>query len=518
MISSSFYSGRPTTVESQRRRAALTQSLWIIGILGLSAALSLLIYRRTPTPSFIAWAVLLVAIAATIYQPRYGVYLIAGLTLMGDAALTPWFPFTKNFSSWESLLYLHDAVIFSPLELFLALTLCSLALRWISQRRLSIHTGVLFWPAIIFGLFIAFGLIYGLSRGGNLVIALWASRHIFALPLMLVLVTNLITTRAHVHVLIWWIVWAIFLDALGGAIYVAVVLNFDWSSVQRIAEHSFSIHIDSLFILFLGAWVYKASAAKRITLTLMLPVLMISFVANQRRASYVAFVVALIIWGVLLFWQNRKLFWVVVPTFAVLGAIYLALYWNSGGGLIGGPARVIRNAIAPVEGGEEASSNLYRLIENINTMFTIRSAPLTGIGFGNKFYIIAPMADISFFTWWEYITHNSILWIWMQAGIGGFFSLIFLIAMTLSTGARTVLRMPGGDLTAISLMALTYVAMHFVFAYVDTSWEPQSMILVGTMMGLINSLERIVAAPIATDPPRWPWQTITPPAQGLRAF
>ena len=126
------------------------------------------------------------------------------------------------------------------------------------------------------------------------------------------------------------------------------------------------------------------------------------------------------------------------------------------------------------------------------------------------------MPDISFFAWWEYITHNSILWIWMKAGVGGFFSLIFLIAMTMMTGARAMLRMPGGDLSAITLMALCYVAMHFVYAYVDISWDPQSMILVGTMMGLLNSLERIVAVPIAPVPARWPWQRAPEPPPGLR--
>ena len=516
MINSFPFRRATLTVEGQRRATARTQWLWMLGIVGLSGLFGLLMYRQASTPSMVAWALLYVAIAATFYQPRYGVYLIAGLALAGDSLLTPWFPFAKNFSSWESLLFLHNAVIFSPLELFLVLTSISLLLRWISQRRITIHTGPLFWPALLFGTTIAVGLGYGLAIGGDLVIGLWESRAIFTLPLMLILVTNLITTRSHINVLIWWVVAGIFADAVSGLVYVIVVLGWDWSSVQAIAEHSYSIHINSLFVLLLGAWVYRASPAKRIVLTLMLPVLLISYAANQRRAAYIAVAAALLIWGVLLFWQNRRLFWIIVPPLAVLSALYLVIFWGGGGGPIGGPARTVRNAIAPVEGGEEASSNLYRLIENINTMFTIRSSPLMGVGFGNKFYIIAQMPDISFFAWWEYITHNSILWIWMKAGIGGFFSLIFLIAMTMMTGARAMLRMPGGDLSAIALMALCYVAMHFVYAYVDISWDPQSMILVGTMMGLLNSLERIVAVPIAPVPARWPWQRAPEPPPGLR--
>jgi hypothetical protein len=154
-------------------------------------------------------------------------------------------------------------------------------------------------------------------------------------------------------------------------------------------------------------------------------------------------------------------------------------------------------------------SNAYRIIENINTTFTIKQRPLTGIGFGNKFYIIAPLPDISFFTWWEYITHNSIMWIWMQAGVGAFISLLFLIGMSVIVGVRTLWRMPGGDLSAFALTATLYVVMHFIYAYVDISWEAQSMIYVGTMMGLINNFERIAMRPVLSTPKRWPWQSET---------
>jgi len=514
MINAFPYRRTPITLEGQRRRAQVIQLLWLVSILGLSAIAAWLMFREVK-PAMIVWPIFLAACAATLYQPRYGVYMLAGLTLAGDSLLTPWFPFAKNFSSYESLLYLHDAVIFSPLEFFLVLTTGALLLRWISQRQFAIETGPLFWPALLFGACIAVGLGYGLATGGDLVIALWESRAIFVLPLMLILVTNLITSRAHVNVLIWWVIAGITVDAVSGLIYVAVVLGFDWSGVQQIAEHSYSIHINSLFVLLLAAWFYHASSAKRIILLVALPVLVTSYLANQRRAAYVTLAVAMLLWGVLLYWQNRRLFWTIVPPLAAVGAVYLMVFWGGGGGPIGAPARMIRNAIAP-EGGEEASSNLYRLIENINTMHTIRSSPLTGVGFGNKFYIIAQMPDISFFAWWEYITHNSILWIWMKAGAAGFFALFFLLAMTMMTGARTVVRMPGGDLSAIALMALAYIVMHFVYAYVDISWEAQSMILVGTMMGLLNSLERIVAIPVEPQARRWPWARTNPAPEGLR--
>src|SRR4029079_6972061 len=249
-----------------------------------------------------------------------------------------------------------------------------------------------------------------------------------------------------------------------------------------IAEHSYSIHLNTLFILTIAVWLFRGSRIKRVVLPIMLPVIALSYFANQRRASYITLAIGLLVIAIVLYYQNRKAFWLIVPLACVLGAIYLAAFWNSSGG-IGGPARAIRSVIAPEPGGRDDSSNLYRVIENVNTKFTIKQRPLTGVGFGNKFYIIVPMPDITFFVWWEYITHNSILWIWMQTGVGGFVALLFLIGMAIVVGVRTLWRMPGGDLSAFALMATLYIIMHFIYAYVDMSWEAQSMIYLGTMMG-----------------------------------
>ena len=58
----------------------------------------------------------------------------------------------------------------------------------------------------------------------------------------------------------------------------------------------------------------------------------------------------------------------------------------------------------------------------------------------------------------------------------------------------------------LRLTATLYIVMHFLFAYVDISWDGQSMLYVGLMMGIIACLERVVAKPVATAPRRWPWQ------------
>jgi len=103
----------------------------------------------------------------------------------------------------------------------------------------------------------------------------------------------------------------------------------------------------------------------------------------------------------------------------------------------------------------------------------------------------------------------------MKTGIGGFLALIVLVGSAVMLGARVLWRMPGGDLSAAALVATLYIMMHFLFAYADISWDNQSMVYVGAMMGIVNSLEHIVARPVPLPAKRWPWLPDPLPAPGL---
>ncbi|MCU0489990.1 MAG: O-antigen ligase family protein [Chloroflexaceae bacterium] len=512
---------RILTASAQARYNRTSLLYWFVGWIALSCAVALLLLRGTPAPNAIGWTIFLACVAAMIYQPRYGVYMALAFSLAGDALLMPWYPFVKNLSSIESLFYVHGALIFNPLEITLVVTLVSWLGRGIMRRHVPLHANVLVLPAIVFIIFATIGFVFGMSRGGDLVIALWEVRSIYYLPLMIILVTNLIEKREHINILVWCAIIALSINSLVGAWFVATELQFRITSVLRIAEHAFSIQLNSIFVLAFALWYFGGSYKKLSYIVALLPFMLIAYVANQRRAGYVALGVATILFLVYLYVTNRRLFWLIVPTGAILFAIYLAVFWNSGGARSGGslitlPARVVRSVIAPTVGTEEESSSVYRMFENANILYTIQTSPWMGVGFGQKFLIIRPMADISFFAWWEYFTHNSIVWIWMKAGLGGFLSVIFLIGLSLAQGIRTVLQMPRGDMGAIAFMALSYVVMHFVYAYVDMSWDPQSMIYLGTCMALLAILPRIVDTPVALPPQRWPWQRQRKAPEGLR--
>ena len=504
------------TIAAQQQRAVRRFALWVIGLFGLTIWQATLMDSRLPPLTLLAWWVFVIAIVAVMYTPRNAIYILVAFGLLGDSELTVWYPFRKNFSSAESLFYSGRAVSFSPFEIILALAIIIWITQMGLQRKWAIKRGPLFWPLLIFTSFITFGVAYGFGRGGDRTIGLWEVRSIYYLLPIYLLVTNWITRREHVNILLWAMIIPLFINGIFGTMYVANELHWKLSGVESIAEHSLSIRFNVYLVLFLGAWVFRTSVAKRTVLTVGLPMVLLSYIANNRRASFIAMGVVLLVLAVLLFHRRRTAFWLIIPPITVLAIAYLAVFWNSSGSL-GAPASAIRSVLG-APSARDAASNNYRLIENTNILYTIKLAPLTGVGFGQKFHILVPMADISFFVWWEYITHNSILWIWMQTGVGGFLSLMATIGMGVTVATRTLRRMPMDETGLIALVALSYIVMHFVFAYVDMSWDCPNMLMVGLAMGLASALPAVAAYQPETRTMRWPWIPAPRPLPGPLVF
>ena len=504
------------TVQMQARRNSMAVWSWLTLLTSITGLVGFLMMRGGASTSSIVWLCYFTGAIAILYRPSLGIYLIVGLALVGDSVLMPWYPFNKNFSSYESILYVSKSLIFSPLETYIVLTYLSWLGRACMRRKIEWHAGPLFWPLLLFTCFITSGLVYGLSRGGSVNIALWEARPIYYIPAMLVLTTNLLHKRSDVNALFWVIAGALFVLSVSGVWDVATVLKFNIKSVESIAEHGFSIRANTFFILLIAVWIFRKTSVKRVVLPLMSPFVLGSYFANQRRAGYITIAIALLFVAIVLYRENRRAFWLIVPIVSVCAIVYLGAFWNASGGL-GAPARAIKSVVAKDAGNaRDNASNTYRIVEDANIMFTIKVSPLLGIGFGKPFYIVYPMPDISFFVWWQYITHNSMMWMWMQAGLGGFISMLFLIGYAIINGFRILWRMPSDNMSVAALTAVLYIVMHFIYAYVDMSWDIQSMVYIGVMMGLINSLERIVARQELQAPKRWPWQPEPVAAPGLK--
>ena len=437
-------------------------------------------------------------------------------TLISDTTLLPWYPFTKNFSSLKSIFFVHDALIFSPLEVYILLVLISWLGRSAIFHDIKIFKGKLFFPTLIFLGFVIGGLVYGISTGGNSNIALWESRSLFYMVALILITSNLMVERQHIQNLIWFIMAALLLEGLLGNHYFFVTLKGSLAGVDAITEHNAAIHMNIVFIFAAAVWIYKGTPAKRIALPLMSIIIIIPYLATQRRAAFITFFLAILFLVLVLFRENRRTFTIIVPPLAILGLGYILAFWNSTS-TIGLPAQAIKSVFYQGQASAaDYSSNIYRELENINLHFTIQQVPFTGVGFGKQFYIIIPMPDISFFAWWQYMPHNSILWVWLKMGVFGFIFTLFLIGSAIMSGAQALRRLPSHDLSAIGFVATIYIVMHFTYTYVDIAWDTQSMVLMGAMMGIVNCIENVVAKPMQIPGKRWPWQALPPTPPGLK--
>jgi hypothetical protein len=459
----------------------------------VSGLLALMMVIFSPNVSYIAWLIFLCGAVTILYQPRCGIYLILFFSLLGDKGLIPTYPFQLNFSSQESLLFVNQRLIFSPLEFYLLVTLIAWVVRGRILHTLQFYWAELFWPALIFLGFVIFGLIYGLGRGGNVNVGLWEARSIFYLPVMLVLVNNLLTKRSHIITMMSMVVAALFIEGVIGVSYYFTTLKASPGiDPAVIMEHTAAIQMNSLFVFCIALWLYRGPIKTRLlTLFLAMPVLF-TYIMIQRRAAFLALLFALIGMAFLLYREKRMAFWIVVPAVTLVFGLYLVAFWNHSGSL-GFAARAIRSQFAPQQASvRDQQSDQYRRIENYDIYYTIRQAPLMGVGFGKMFNMVIPLPDISFFVWYQYITHNSIGWIWMKTGIGGFVAMLFLAGLAIMNGLRALFRMPDKIMRAVILTAVLYLLMHFTFAYVDMSWDSQSMVYVGAMMGIISCSERFI--------------------------
>ncbi len=497
------------TQKSAAYKLKQNQTIWVLillGFLAVAALLSAYMAYVGPDIRILAWLIFLCGAAAIVYRPRWGIYLVIFFALVGDPVLDPSYPFIKNLSSAESIFFIRDSLIFSPMEIYLVLIFLSWIIGGLLKKDLKFYKGSLMIPATVFIFFITTGLAYGLYKGSDSTIALWEVRPMYHLFALILLTSNLFTRREHFLHLFLWSSLAIVIECVVGAFFVLTALQGQVTALEAITDHPAAIQMNTIFVLFIAFWLYRTAPLGRLAILLVLPVVFIAYIADQRRAAFISLAVALLIFAVLLFYENKRLFLLLIPAVFVVGIVYTGIFWNSGSAAAF-PVRALKSVLLPSQATErDQSSNYYRLIENANTSFTIHQRPITGVGFGNPFYVIYNLPDISWFTWWQYFPHNSIIYIWVKAGAFAFLSLLYLVGVSLLTGAQAILHTKDRAVKAILVTAAIYIVMHFLYAYVDISWTTESMLFIGASIGILNRAEDALSDPILPEPVRYPWE------------
>jgi O-antigen ligase len=483
------------TARVRLRQSRVTWWLVYAALLFVSLGVALLAHETVPQPFSLAVVVFMVAAAIAVARPRLGTYLLVLLVIIGDTSSAPWYPFAKNLSSAESILFLSHQVKVSPLEV----CLCGLVVGWILQmlstRRWRLERGHFFRPLAVFTGFLLLAFGYGIARGGQTNIALLELRPILYLFIFYIVLTNVMTRREEYERLFWCVMVGVLLNSFLAIRFLEGLTIGQRQDLESLGDHSASLVMNLMFVLFFSAWMYRRSSPfKRFLLPVMMVPVVFTYLTAQRRAAVIGLIGSLFLLAAMLFWKNRRAFWVVVPIAAILSIGYVGAFWHSSGSGVAFPALAVKSVIAPNQvDTKDQTSSQYRELETRDVVYTIKTNPITGMGFGHKFLRPYVLPAITTFQLAEYLTHNSILWIWMNTGIGGFLAMLYLFAITLRVGARTVRLQTDPDYAAITLTSVAFVLMFALFTYVDISWDTKSMIVLALALAQIDHAARSVA-------------------------
>ncbi len=468
-----------------------------IAVLASVIACSLLAVRLVLALNIVAIAALLVlaGVVAVLAQPRWGVYLMFALVLLFDGGnadpLT--LPGHYIFSSLQTTFHVSGGILI-PFEALLLLTTLSWLAHGLMRQRLDFRGGAFGRPMLLFLSALAFGLVHGLVSAADVNYSLWESRFLFSMVLSYVLAVNMIRTHAHVRTLLTLAFVCISLSAIEGLWRKFALIDQGlMGPMQELwYSHDGMVVWGMLVLLVVAQQVFGAPRWQRILGPAMMVITLLSMLASERRAGLIAVMIALTLFILALMTIKRKAFFLLAVPALIATAIYMPLFWNNTGTL-GQAARAVRSIREP--DARDAASNAWRDLEAINVRATIQSSPLIGIGFGKPFLQVVTVPDISFFEFWNYESHHSILWIWMKMGAIGFILFFTLILGSIARAVWLARRLPQPELKVFAILALSTIVMAVIFSYVDLGLTANRLtMLLGVSIGGIAILDRLKTA------------------------
>lgn len=271
------------------------------------------------------------------------------------------------------------------------------------------------------------------------------------------------------------------------------------TEMEYATNHGDSLLFACAIAVLIGPLLYRPRARQLRWVLLMVPLIIAGLFANDRRIAWVQIALGIV---VLVGMNLRRVVTPRLVSVAVWMSPVLLAYLLAGWSLpsrVFGPVHFLRNLVVDTRSdGSLDRSTLYRDAENYNLVYTFRSNPLIGTGFGHPFAQTAALDDISVnFKEFAYLPHNSMLGLWAFTGAVGFTGILapLVIALFLAARAHAFAKEPAHAIAATASIAC-------IGAYVLHLWgdigftEPHTIFLVGLAMA--------VAGQIATDTGAWP--------------
>ncbi len=388
------------------------------------------------------------------------------------------------------------AVPLNLLEVLLLLAgLCALV-RSAYTKTADFRPGPLLWPIGIYTAFVLAAWVNGMATGGDFKISLQEIRSQLYFGLAYLLAYNMIRDRKQMDAALWTIVLCIGLKGILYTLRRYVTLHGQPLPDQGVGSHEEAFFFDVFVALLLAFSVCGTFPKMRNVMLFLLPFVVLGSLACNRRAATAAFVIILpilILAAYQMLPKRRRLIGLLSAAGVLALAGYYAAFKNSNS-ILAQPARAISSQFSPDP--RDASSNAYRDAENADLMATIHSAPL-GYGYGKKMLHAVPIADISAeYEWWDIMTHNQVLWVWMRVGTFGFLAFWMMVSAILINAARTVRTESAGmEVKSLAAAGMLIVGSLMIFGLLDLQFSNfRDMLFVGLWSGIIATLPGLDAA------------------------
>ncbi len=440
----------------------------------------------------------LIAVPLILRKPIAGIFLIfASAVVVDSGSLGFGFQATASIPAFRDI----GPFFVNPLELLMVIVAAGLLLRL--GGKLAWRPVPLFLPFTVFMAVVAFGVVHGMLTHGNFKIALWTVRPLAYLYLAYLLTFQLVRDQRHVTALLWIFILGVSLKGAIGWWRYYVDLGGSLAGLNGIAgANSVMAHEESLFyaglmLLALVQLLYGAPRGQRTATLLAMPLVLVPFLANQRRAGELALIIALpllCIMTLMLLPKRRN----IVIGGLVLAGVFLPFYtaasWNHQS-LVTEPIRAVQSGLTPDT--RDKLSNDYRTIEDYDLMYTAKHNPLLGIGYGKEMTQAKLLPNISAqFSWFKIEPHNSILWILMTLGFVGFVLFWFFLGSAIARMMQTARRLPRSVDKGIVAFTLLMLSSLLVFGMLDQGLlSARAMIAVGVLMGIVFALPHLDSAP-----------------------
>ncbi len=380
------------------------------------------------------------------------------------------------------------------LEVLLLLAGACALVRSAYTQTADFRPGPLLWPIGIYTAFVLAAWVNGMATGGDFKISLQEIRSQLYFGLAYLVAFNMIRDRKQMDAALWVIVLCIGLKGILYTLRRYVTLHGLPLPDQGVGSHEEAFFFDVFIALLLAFSVCGTFPKLRNVMLCLLPFVVLGSLACNRRAATAAFVVilpVLILAAYQALPRRRRLIALLSAAGLLAFAGYYAAFRNSNS-ILAQPARAISSQFSPDP--RDASSNAYRDAENADLMATIRSAPL-GYGYGKKMLHAVPIADISAeYEWWDIMTHNQVLWVWMRVGTFGFLAFWMMISGILINAARTVRNESVSmEVRSLAMGGMLIIGSLMIFGLLDLQLSNfRDMLFAGLWAGIIAALPALL--------------------------